>query len=462
MRSYRILVVDDEEETLQVCREILESLEGADVSTETDALHAGGRLAAERFDLVVTDNRVSIANGRTFLLEVRDTDPEIPVIAMASSSSVDAAVESMKLGVVDFVPKPFHPDHFRARVRRVLEELRLRDENRVLERQLDRSYEPCELIGESAAMLRSFETIARASSSRVEVLIVGEPGSGKEHVARRIHHLGERASARFVPVSCSTIPSSQMEREFLGKESVGASAFAPSDIGLVEFAHGGTLFLDEVAEIPIPMQGELARVFGEGKLRRVGGRDEISVDVRVVASTGQDLDRLVDEGRFLGELLDRIGVVRIQLPPLRDREGDVRRLAEHFVRHYATESGRDVIGISEDAIEVLECYPWPGNVRELQNVIRRGLALARGANVEVEDLPERIVNGSFCFPRRRSNGFFRLRDDHVRNFEREYFGRLLARCRGDVARAAAEARVPRGTLYRLLKELGIEPAVYRP
>jgi two-component system response regulator AtoC len=460
MRVYRILVVDEENEVLEVCAETLGGLGATEVVTECDGLRAGERLSRERFDLLVTDTGVSCGDGTALVLRARREDPDLSVIAMTDHASDDASLGDLGPGPLDCLGKPFYPDHLRAVVRRVLEELRLRDENRVLRRHLERDFEYPEIVGGSPGMRAVMERIERAAATDRDVLIVGEAGTGKERVARRIHRRSGRGRERFVPVHCGTIPATLVEGEILGIERSGRPASPGLDIGLVEFADGGTLFLDEVTEIPLSMQARLVEVAARRRLRRVGGTEEIPIDVRIVASTGQDVQSLVREGRFLDEFARRLSTVRIDLPALRDRIEDVRPLVDHFVECWARENGREAPGFCEEAIEVLECYPWPGNVRELRDVVRGSVARARGRRVDVEDLPGCVVR-SDCLPKRRGNGFFRLREEHVRRFEREYFGSLLARHRGDVGKAASEARVPRSTLDRLLRELGIEPAEFR-
>jgi two-component system response regulator PilR (NtrC family) len=290
-------------------------------------------------------------------------------------------------------------------------------------------------------------------------------------VARAIHRRSRRSDSPFVPIDCGAIPDALLESELFGHERGAFTGADARRIGLVEVADGGTLFLDEVAELPPALQAKLLRVLQERRVRRVGARKEIPVDVRVVAATSRDIDAMVENGSFRRDLFYRINVVRIGLPPLRQRGDDIGLLAEFFAFRAGREMGREAVRLSTDAYQVLRHYPWPGNVRELQNVIRRALALAAGEVAGVDDLPDEIIaasggqepalaascNGSTG----GSTGFFAERGACVARFERQYLTTLLSRHAGDVSAAAKEAKVPRGTLYRLLKSHEIDAASFR-
>jgi len=471
-KNLRILAVDDEPGMLEICGDSLEDLENVTLVLEPSSSKAAERLADEKFDLLLTDIRMPGVDGLELLRIGREHDPELPAVVMTAYPTVDSAIEVMKLGAVDYIQKPFHPDDLLATVRRLCESRRLQEENRWLHGRLEKRHEFGEIVGGSEAMRRVFDTIERVADSDVDVLVHGETGTGKELVARSVHQNSGRKSGRFVPVDCGAIPANLLESEFFGYERGAFTGAQARSIGLMEYADGGTLFLDEVAELPVALQAKLLRALQERRVRRVGGNVEIPVDVRIVAATSRDLEKMIAEGEFREDLYYRINVVRIDLPPLRDREGDIELLLERLVAKYAKETGRPVHGVDAEAVEVLRLYRWPGNVRELQNVVRRGIALTRGDRITLDDLPESIVISAGAAPRARpvgsgdgsdaaDCGFFEQRERRVAAFERDYISRLLDRSKGDVTAAAKEARLPRGTLYRLMKNHGIRAAEYR-
>jgi DNA-binding NtrC family response regulator len=346
---------------------------------------------------------------------------------------------------------------------RLLAGARRRAGEEVLRRAVEKPYGYEGFLGESPAMREVFSLVDRVATSAVDVLVTGETGTGKELVARAIHGRSRRANGPFVPVDCGAIPEALMESELFGHERGAFTGADARRMGLVEFADGGTLFLDEVGELPLPLQAKLLRVLQERRVRRVGARQENAVDVRVVAATSRDVDALVKSGAFRRDLYYRINVVRIDLPPLRDRGDDVGLLAEHFAAKASREMGRPVGGLSTDVYQVLKAYHWPGNVRELQNVVRRALALARSPTAGIDDLPDEVVAaaGRQAATAGDGAGFFARRSEHVARFERQYLSDLLVRHKGDVSAAAREAALPRGTLYRLMKGHGLDAATYR-
>ena len=315
-------------------------------------------------------------------------------------------------------------------------------------------------------MQQVYSVIYRVACSSVDVLITGETGTGKELVARSIHRRSRRAAGPFVPVDCGAIPDALLESELFGHERGAFTGADARRMGLIECADGGTLFLDEVGELLAAVQAKLLRVLQERRVRRVGARQENAVDVRVVAATSRAIDEMVAQGEFRRDLFYRINVVRIDLPPLRVRGDDVGLLAESFAHRAAQEMGRGLGGLTTDAYQVLKGYHWPWNVRELQNAVRRAIAMTRSKTAGVEDLPDDIVaaagrlvdDGVADGP---AEGFFAQRAWHVAQFERQYLTDLLTRHSGDVSAAARDARVPRGTLYRLMKGHGIDGAAFR-
>lgn len=456
-----ILVVDDEEGMLEVCADTLRKLPEAEITTERLSRRAAERLSSENFDLLITDIRLPEVNGVELLRIARRHDPNLPVLMLTAFPSVETAVESMKLGAADYITKPFLPDDLMATVRRLLEENRLRQENRLLQRQVERTYSFDEIVGQSAAMHVVRENIEQISRTNSDVLIVGETGVGKELVARSLHERSSRKSKRFVPVDCGAIPENLMESELFGHERGAYTGAHMRSLGLLEFAGGGTFFLDEIAELPLHLQAKLLRVLQERKFRRVGAKEEISVNVRVVAATNRDLAVEMRERRFRDDLFYRINVARIEIPPLRERREDIPLLLSRFNERYARDMEKPGIQVEPEVVEVLSRYPWPGNVRELQNLIKRMLTMTRDDVLLLDDLPDEIVIQAGESPGADRQGFFHLRAQRMAAFEKEYLASLLRSCAGDVSEAARNARLPRGTVYRLLKKHGLNPDEFR-
>ncbi len=461
MRNIRIFIVDDEPGMLEVCEDTLNVLPDVEIEVESDSKTAAKRLADDGFDLLLTDIRMPGVDGMELLRIAREKDPNLPVLILTAYPSVETAVESMKLGASDYIVKPFNTDDLLATVKRLIEEQRLRDENQLLRRQVERSYAFGEMLGKSEAMQNIFHTVGRVSETDVDVLVLGETGTGKELVARGIHQRSRRAARRFVPVDCGAIPKELMESEFFGHEKGAFTGAQNRNLGLLEYANQGTLFLDEVGHLPSSLQAKLLRALQERTIRRLGSNRQLDIDLRIVAATSLDLDAEVKAGRFRLDLYYRINVARIDLPPLREREGDIPLLAERLLKNYASEMGRQETELSPETIEVLSAYSWPGNVRELQNVLKRTLAMVRHDTIVPDDLPDHVVAAARHLPAAGDNGFFAQRERRVAAFEREYLSSLLSRTSGDVSQAARDAQLPRGTLYRLLKNHELDPADYR-
>lgn len=461
MPRMRVLVVDDEPGMLEVCRDVLQKLADVDVEVEAKSPRAAQRLVTDGWDLLIADVRMPGLDGVELLAIGRRHDPQLAALMLTAYPTVETAVESMKLGAADYLTKPFLPDELLATVRRILEGKRLREENRLLRRHIERAYAFGNMVGRSGAMQAVFAAIERVAPSDFDVLILGETGTGKELVARCVHERSRRSQGHFVPVDCGAIPEDLLESEFFGHERGAFTGAQSRRLGLLEFAARGTLFLDEIGHLPPKLQAKLLRALQERRIRRVGGTEEISVDVRVIAATSLDLGDEVRTQRFRPDLYYRINVARIELPPLRQRAEDIPLMALHFLNRYAAEMGREPLELDPEAVEVLCGYAWPGNVRELQNIIKRVLAMSRGDVIRVEDLPDEVVATAGDLPGKSRHGFFQLREQHTAAFERQYLSQLLADFGGDVSRAAAEARIPRGTFYRLLKKHGLTPTDFR-
>lgn len=461
MTQRRILVVDDEPGMLEVCAESLQSLPGVSVTTEQDSLAASDRLVAEHWDLLIADIRMPGVGGVDLLRAARESDPGVMALMITAFPSVDTAVESMKLGAADYITKPFQPEKLCATVHSLLEQKRVRDEHQLLQRQVEGFHRMGEMVGKCVPMQKVFSSIERIAPTDLDVLIMGETGTGKELVARTIHQLSTRQGERFVPVDCGAIPEELLESEFFGHEKGAFSGASTRSLGLLEFAHKGTFFLDEIGHLPPKLQVKLLRALQERRLRRVGANEEIDVDIRVIAATSLDLEEEVRTGRFRGELYYRINVGRVMLPPLRERLEDIPLLIAHMIERYGPEVGQESFQLAPEALDMLCSYRWPGNVRELQNAVRRSLLYARKGEIQVEDLPTEIVTEVSSQPGRKTVGFHGLRDQHVNVFEQHYLEELLRNHQGDITTAATAARIPRGTLYRLMKKHNFKPGDFR-
>jgi two-component system response regulator HydG len=466
MKTARILIVDADAGVIQQYRSMLAALVDAEVTAVPSAQAAIEQLRGETFDLVVTDLDHEPARNTELLLQVRELDSELPIIVLSSvpatavGRSAPRAARNVALQEVH-LSKPLEPGVLLQTATRLLSGRRIKAEYDLLRRQVERPYGFDDIIGGCSAMRKVFETIEQVAGSDVDVLVVGETGTGKELVARSIHRRSGRAAGPFVPVDCGAIPESLLESEFFGHERGAFTGADSRRIGLVEFADGGTFFLDELGELPHVLQAKLLRTLQERKIRRVGGREEIDVDVRIVAATGRNLEEMIRQNRFRQDLFYRINVVRIDLPPLRERGDDIGLLAEYMAQRYGREMGRPTASITPEAYQVLAQYRWPGNVRELQNVIRRGLALAKGPMIGLEDLPDELVAAAGEGRSSGDLGYFELRDQHVAHFEQQYLSDLLARHEGDVRTASLEAKLPRGTLYRLMKKHSLDSDDFR-
>ncbi len=452
----RILVVDDDPGVLAFVQDVLSSLPVQEIVAVERGDRAVSLLGREAFDLVLVDLRLPEVDGLGVLAASREADPDCPVVMFTGDPTVETAVQALKQGAADYLVKPLGAGALLAVSERLLEAGRLRREHRLLRRRLDRPPEFRKIVGDSPAIHRTIDLAARLATSDVDVLIVGETGTGKELVARSIHRRSTRKDGPFVPVDCGAIPGDLLEREFFGHVKGAFTGAEARGIGLLEYAHGGVLFLDEVTSLAPPLQAKLLRTLQERAFRRLGSVREIRVDVRVISAANRDPGELVRAGKFRQDLYYRLNVARVQVPPLRERREDIRPLALHFLE--LVDPG---LSFSEETLEVLAAYPWPGNVRELENVVRRMAAVAAGNRLEPEDLPDEILSEAGYRDRVPPRGFLDLREAHVAAFERDYLTRLLRRTGGDVSRAAREAGLPRGSLYRLLKRHGLLPSAFR-
>jgi len=371
----RILVVEDEEKLRRVVELQLRSsgFEVDSTGTAEDALKR-----ATDADLILTDLRLPGIDGLELLSRLRAQNSSVPVIVMTAFGSIETAVQAMKAGAVDFLPKPFSLDHLMAVVTRALEVSKLRDENRQLRQELDHRYQFDNIVGRSPAMREIFATVERVAPTRATVLLAGESGVGKDLIARAIHHHSPRRDKPFVKINCTALPENLMESELFGYEKgafTGANVAKP---GKFEQADTGTVFLDEIGDVPASVQVKLLRILQEREFERLGSNKTRHIDVRVLAATNVDLRAALEQGTFREDLFYRLNVMPLNIPPLRERREDIPFLAEYLVRKLSNDLGSPVQSIAEDAIARLLEYHWPGNVRELENVLERSMVLASG------------------------------------------------------------------------------------
>lgn len=453
----KVLIVDDEEDMLENCQLILQRF-GHQVVTCQDSRKAL-EIAVE-FDpqVVLTDLRMPHVDGLNLLQQFKKARPHQIIILFTAFASVESAVQAVKEGAYDYLPKPFSVDQLNLVVQRALHQQKLIDENENLRTQLQNSFNHKEIIASSRAMDRVFRLVEKAAKSEANILITGESGTGKEMVARKIYTNSNRNDKPFVPIDCASIPENLMESELFGHEKGAFTGALGAKVGLFELAHEGTLFLDEIGELSLPLQAKLLRVLQEQQLRRIGGTKLIDVNVRIIAATNRDLLQMVEAKEFREDLYYRLNVVTVSLPPLRERPEDITLLSTHFCKLFSAQNNRPKLKISDETMEILLKYLWPGNVRELQNVIERAVILAEGDQIRPGDLPDNIGLGEcpkeldFSYPL----PFHEAKERWLRNFEKGYLASLLNRHQGNISKAAKDAGVDRKTIHRLLKKYNLE------
>ncbi len=381
----KILVVDDEQSLREVLSIMLKRA-GYAVTSVSDGEEAIEQVQKEIFDLVITDLRMPKVDGMEVLRAVKSASPETVVLIITAFATADSAVEAMKQGAYDYLTKPFQVDEVQLIIRNALEKRRLTTENILLKREMASQSSFAQLVGQSEAMQKVFDVVKKVADSKSNVLICGESGTGKELVARAIHYNSARSALPFVAVNCSAVPETLLESELFGHIKGSFTGAISNKAGLFEVANGGTIFLDEIGDTTPTIQVKLLRVIQEREFRRVGGTQDIKVDVRVVAATNKDLEKAVADGSFREDLYYRLDVIPIRLPPLRLRSGDIPLLVAHFLTRFSKESGKPVPTLSPEAMQVLLGHEWRGNVRELENLIERVVAFSTGGTVTEADM----------------------------------------------------------------------------
>jgi DNA-binding NtrC family response regulator len=446
---WHILVVDDEEAMTESLAAWLRE-DGYTVDTAASGREAIERARAREYAIYFVDLKMPGGlDGIETMMEIRKLQKEASVIVITAYATVDTAILAMKEGAQEYVVKPCHPQEISLLVERIIRVKNLQRENAVLRRKLTRQYRFCDLVSKNPRMAEIFDLVREIASQRSTVLLQGDSGTGKELVARAIHFSGDRGERPFVAVSCAALAETLLESELFGHEKGSFTGAIAQRKGKFELADGGTLFLDEIGDISPKLQADLLRALQERRFFRVGGATEIAVDVRVIAATHRDLAADVREGLFRDDLYYRLNVINIRIPPLRERIEDVPLLAQEFLDRLAHELGREVSGISEEALRLLMDHDWPGNVRELENAVERALVTCKSGVLGATDF-------AFLTPREAAPGGASLPPGlTLQEMEKDYIAATLARLSGNVKAAAEALGIDRSTLYEKIKRYEI-------
>jgi DNA-binding NtrC family response regulator len=454
----RILLVDDEPSILSVLSTLLKA-EGYEVVSALGGEKARDFLRNERFDLMVSDIRMSPINGMDLLRQAHDEHPGMPVIMLTAYGSVETAIEALKLGAFDYVTKPFKVDELLITVQRALDYSSALNENADLKAQLGTRYRLENIVAESQAMQNVCDMIKRVAPTDATVLIYGESGTGKELVAKAIHASSNRKEKKFLAVNCAALPEPLLESEMFGHVKGAFTGATANKEGLFEAAKGGTIFLDEIGSMPLSIQGKLLRVLQEKEVRRVGSNDTIATDARVIAATNTRLETLLKEGQFREDLYYRLSVIPIEVRPLRERSEDILPLVYHVMKS-ETPPGTVSPTISPEVVAILETYSWPGNVRELENAIRHAMTFAKDSLITTDVLPPKIRQAMSGMPPPPAAGTSDSIDPErckslkafLRTKEKEYLQQILSFTGGDKEKAAKALDISLATLYRKLPD----------
>lgn len=452
----RILVVDDEQGAREALELILED------EYELECVDGGSaclaRIREKSFDLVLLDVNMPEIDGIETLKLIKQYDDSIDTIMISAADSARQATSAMKCGAYDYITKPYEAEDILTTVERVLKKRSLEKEVRFLRLERANQLGATQIVGNSGSMRMVFEMIEKVAQTQASILITGESGTGKELVARAIHEKSQRSQKPFVALNCAAIPSELMESELFGHERGAFTGAVTRTAGKFEFADGGSIFLDEISSMKLELQAKLLRVLQELEFTRVGSNTVIKVDVRMIAATNSRLDDMVKEGRFRGDLYFRLNVIPIELPPLRERKGDVPLLANHFLSRFNQRFNKRIKGITPAAMTILDSYPWPGNIRELENLMERLVVLRPdGSWIDEKDLPFDVLFSEESEVRETQEGYsgdvglLQARQA----FERQYILRALDRHRWNQSNTARDLGIHRNTLLQKMKSLNI-------
>ncbi len=450
-KKISVLIADDDENYLHLLRDILGGI--AEVTAANNGAEALLSVEKNDFELALIDLMMPKLGGLELLSRIKTINPETVVIMMSGFGTVETSVKAMKAGAYDFIQKPFNVSQLRLSVDRALNFIKVKNENQRL-RQLKPDGPFVDIIGNSTKIKKVFEMIKKIAKSEINVLIQGESGTGKELVAQAIHKSSHRKMEDLVPINCSAIPEPLLESSLFGHRK-GAFSGAYQDYpGLLYYANGGTLFLDEIGDMPLAIQAKLLRVLQTHQYRPLGGDKEIEVNMRVIAATNHDLEADVATHKFREDLFYRLNVVKITVPPLRERESDIPQLARYFLKFFADPlQERQVVDFTTECMSTLKAYKWPGNVRELQNVIERAINLTESDRIQLEDLPPRILNGTGDLGITQGNTkFWAAKEKFVNEFEKKYLENALEKYSGNLAAILQNTGISRRQLFRMLKK----------
>jgi two-component system NtrC family response regulator len=447
MGGKRLLVVDDDAQIRMVLTDRLEA-SGYEVLQAENGLKAIEQIESRPVDMVLLDVQMPGMDGMEVLSILEKQAPQLPVIILTAHGSIETAVEAMKRGAADYLPKPCRPDHIRLVVERVLAGRELQEEVTFLRQELDSQYYM--VVGESPAMKEVMDLACKVAKSKTTVLIGGESGTGKQLLARAIHTMSDRSIGPFVQVNCTTLSEQLMESDMFGHERGAFTGAIKQKRGRFEIAHRGTIFLDEIGELTAPIQAKLLHVLEYGEFQRVGGTDTLTADVRVLAATNKDLREQVEKGNFRQDLFYRLNVMAITLPPLRNRMEDLPSLTGHFVAKHSKAMQKRIVEVSPEAMEALRGYSWPGNIRELENVIERAVVLASDGRLVPEVLPILSADRPADEP---AVGI--PLDYAMQQFKKQFIAKTLRSTQNNQTKAAEVLEIQRTYLNRLIKELGI-------
>jgi DNA-binding NtrC family response regulator len=459
--NVRILVVDDEMIVCESCKRILEE-EEYEVETALSGKEAFEKMKANPFDIVITDLKMPGIDGMEVLRTFRKEYPDSIIIMITGFSTVETAVEAIKLGAFDYIPKPFTPDEVSIVVKKAIEKKNLILENVYLRQELQEKYGFHNIVGKSKKMQEIYRVIAKVAMTDSTVLIYGQSGTGKELIARAIHFNSPRREKQFVPVDCAVLSENLLESELFGHVRGSFTGAVTTKPGLFEVADGGTVFLDEVGNISLSIQAKLLRVLQEREFTPVGGTKAKKVDIRLIAATNKDLEKMIKEETFREDLYYRLNIVPIYLPGLRERPEDIPLLAVHFLKKYAEEMGKAIKGFTPEAMEKLMRYPWPGNVRELENVIERTVVMIDDEMVRVEHLilpgqqeKEILENQIPMTSEELKEVKKQVREKAVEEIERAFVLNALERHQWNVTRAAEEVGMLRPNFQALMRKYNL-------
>jgi DNA-binding NtrC family response regulator len=445
-----VLIVDDEKPSREGLRSALES--HYEIYIAEDAQAATEILSSEKIDILLSDLRMPGEDGLKLIQRAKAMSHPPICILMTAYGSEEMAVEAMKQGADDYIPKGrLQLDELELRIRRLLKSQRLESENIQLQQALDDRYGLHAIVGQSPALQKVLETVKQVAPSRATVLVEGESGTGKELIAQALHQLSPRAHARFVPVHCAALSPTLLESELFGHEKGAFTGATERRSGRFELADGGTLFLDEIGEIDANLQVKILRVLDSRQFERVGGNRSLQTDVRLIAATNRNLRKMVDEGKFREDLFFRLNVIAIRVPSLAERREDIPLLANHFLKEFNTENGKSVRKISPAVMQSLQQYSWPGNIRELRNAMNRMVVLCRGTELTLEEIPSELRQAPVA-PQAAGRP---VSEDslNLAEMERRMIGQALERTGGNISRAATLLGISRRTLHRKLNEI---------